>query len=182
MSWVFMCALWFVLGFSSTAALLCVFTAIVTGGARAVGSAGAFAMVVFVGIFCGGNGVLVRMCSLACALLCVLLVVSCSYPDQSELMVLGRSIHESNAPVHHAIDSLGLPAALHDVARGPGDAVIVIVALRHMVLSWRAFLFHMSLLHSHILSLHPVQGVQNQERLGGQQWWAVQEEAGAETT
>jgi hypothetical protein len=129
----------------------------------------AFAMVAFVGIFLGGSGTALRMCSLQCVLLCLMFLVLCSYPDQSDLMLLSRKVHELNRPVHALIDALGVARTpLHQVASGPGDAIVLLAAARHMVVSWQAFLYHMSMLH-HLpaFALHQEQGVQDQQRLPG---------------
>lgn len=138
-------------------------------------------MVAFVGIFVGGTGTALRMCSLQCVLLCLLFFVLCSYPDQSDLMLLSRKVHDLNRPVHAMIDALNLPSPLHQVASGPGDAIVLVAAARHMAISWQAFLYHMSMLHQlpifadrgggggNVLHyhLHEQQGVQDQQRLPG---------------
>ena len=168
---------WFVLGalcksltgacqFSSVAASLCLCSSIVRG-TSAVAFA-AFAMVAFVGIFMGGTGTALRMCSLHCALLCVLGMIASSYPSQSDLMLLSRKVHELNRPVHVVIDALNLPTPLHQVISGPGDAIVLVAAARHMAVTWQAFLYHMSMLqHLPAFALHQEQGVQDQQRLTG---------------
>lgn len=107
-------------------------------------SAASLAAVTFFGIFLGGPAVALRTCSLLASFACVLFLISSQYESRIELVELSRSIHVYSLPVHQLVDDNVEPGrlnlVLHHLARGPGDSVLALAAVKHIVNSLNTFI------------------------------------------
>jgi len=134
-----------------------VMSSIVVGGAQsgtALWSSALMALVGFMGIFMGGPAVALRMCSLIASFVCLLVLISSNYEHQTELIALSHNIHAHAAPLHHLVDRIAtgrLNLALHDIARGPGDSILAVAALKHVAQSFRSFVAQLQTLQHFFL-------------------------------
>lgn len=130
-----------------------------------IGSACAFSAVALLGITLGGLHVAVRMCSLASAAIFVLVFIATSCDDINEFMATTRAgggipgtggaaaaaasgLNSSSSAVECTIimaesyhswigKTYGAGGLFGSIARGPGDALYLIAAIRHISSTWR---------------------------------------------